>query len=66
MGQADKQKCCGDDSRPHTHIPVRLSYWRGGNVARQRVPIVIFPLGNETANWRWDLLSSTEFCDGFG
>lgn len=38
----------------------------GGNVARNRIPTVPFPLGNETANWRWERLSAAHFSDGYG
>lgn len=45
---------------------IAVSYWRGGNVAGQRLPIVTFPLGDETANWTWDLLSAAVSSNGFG
>ena len=60
-------------TRTHTHththtasLLIAVSYWRGGNVAGQRLPIVTFPLGDETANWTWDLLSAAVSSNGFG
>lgn len=66
MGQSDNQQCCAENSGAHTHTRaasflIAGTYWRGANVAGQRLPIVTFPLGDETANWRWDLLSSEDF-----
>lgn len=74
MGQSDNQQYCAEDSHTHIHtqhkhtvsVLIAVSYWRGSNVAGQRLPVVTFPLGDETANWTWDLLSSADSSNGFG